>query len=121
MIIMKLYKRIIGTLLTLLLIISLNSCSGCDNQDPSARVINNGTVAISVQIKTSEGNTENINNIEPGMSSESVSYAAGEIEYTIVLEDKTEVVETVSMQFCRNYKITLDENNTITTTSTVID
>ncbi len=118
---MKLHKRILGTLLTFVLVITLNGCSGCDNQNPSARVVNNGTNDVSVQIKTSEGNTENINNVASGTSSDYVSYAAGEIVYTIVLTDKTEVVETVSMSFCRNYEIAIDENNTITTTSTVVD
>ncbi|QXP73787.1 hypothetical protein H0I31_11765 [Tenacibaculum sp. AHE15PA] len=118
---MKLLKKVTSALLVFIFAITLNSCSGCDNQNPSARVINNGIDDVSVQIKTSGGNTENINNIEPGMSSNSVSYAAGVIEYTIVLKDKTEVVETVTMAFCRTYKISIDENNTITTTSSVVD
>jgi hypothetical protein len=118
---MKLFKKITGALLTLVLAITLNSCSGCDNQNPTARVVNNGTDDVSVQIKTSGGNTENINNVAAGMSSSYVSYAAGEIEYTIVLKDKTEVVEIVSMKFCRTYEISIDENNVITTTSSVVD
>lgn len=118
---MRLLKKITGTLLMLVFTIALNSCSGCDNQNPSARVINNGTDDVSVQIKTSGGNTENINNIAAGKSSDYVSYAPGQIEYTIVLKDKTEVVETVSMAFCRTYQISIDQNNTITTTSSVVD
>ncbi|CAM1364951.1 conserved exported protein of unknown function [Tenacibaculum soleae] len=118
---MKLFKRVISALLSLILIVVLNSCSGCDNQDPSAEVVNNGTEDVSVQIKTSGGNTENINKIEPGTTSQSVSYASGDVEFTIVLKSGAEVVKTVSMKFCRSYKISIDENNTVTTTSTVID
>ncbi|MCT4698815.1 MULTISPECIES: hypothetical protein [Tenacibaculum] len=118
---MKLFKRVTSVLLVFIFAITLNSCSGCDNQNPSAKVVNNGTEDVSVQIKTSGGNTENINKIEPGMSSNSVSYASGEVEFTIVLKSGAEVVKTVTMEFCRTYKITIDENNTITTTSNVVD
>lgn len=55
------------------------------------------------------------------MSSNSVSYVSGEVEFTIVLKSGAEVVKTVTMEFCRTYKITIDENNTITTTSNVVD
>lgn len=114
---MKLINKVAVLFSAFLVIMSLNSCSGCDNENPRARVNNNGSDKVSVQIKTSGGNTENINNIDPGASSDYASYAPGEITYTIVLKDNTEVVETVTMAFCTDYQISIDQNNQITTSS----
>ena len=57
--------------------ITLNSCKKSVIEDPRARIINNGTQKASVQIKSSNGNTVNINNIDPSISSAYSSYAAG--------------------------------------------
>lgn len=114
---MKLVKKITSAFLVLTVVFALNSCSGCDNENPSAKVTNNGTQEVSVQIKTSGGSTTNINNVAVGTSSGSVNYAPGEIVFTIILEDKTEVVETVLMAYCTNYEIAIDADNVITTTS----
>ena len=97
------------------------NCSGCDNENPTARVSNAGTDKVSVQIKTSGGNTENINNVDPGTLSNATSYAPGQVTYTIVLKDNTEVVETVNMEYCTDYIVTIDQNNIIKTTSTERD
>ncbi|MFY7671684.1 hypothetical protein ACOSP6_11420 [Tenacibaculum sp. MEBiC06402] len=96
----------------------LSSCSECDSENPRARVSNLGTEDVSVQVKTSGGNTENINNIEPGKASEYRSYAPGEITYTIVLKNNEEIVEVVEMDFCSDYEIIINENNEIRTTAT---
>lgn len=118
--IMKLFKKI--SIVVLAFAFTLNSCSDdCSNQNPSAIVVNNGTSEVSVQIQTTGGNTENINNVLPGMASDYVNYSPGEVEYTIVLKDKTELVETVTMEFCKTYEISIDLNNTITTTSSAVD
>lgn len=114
---MYLLKRITPIFFILVLTFTLNSCSGCDNENPSSRVTNMGTDKVSVQIKTSGGNTENINNIDPGKSSTYTSYSPGEITFTIVLKDNSEVVEKVTMSFCTDYEISIDQNNKITTTS----
>lgn len=95
---------------------SLSSCSKCKNEDPSARIINNGTEKASVQIKTSGGSTTNINNVDPGTSSDYASYAAGSVTFTITVSSN-DYVETVQMEDCFNYDIAIDANNTITTTA----
>ncbi|MGG8497050.1 hypothetical protein ACQY1Q_11570 [Tenacibaculum sp. TC6] len=118
---MKFFKKLAVLSSALFLAMSLNSCSGCDNENPRARVNNNGADKVSVQIKTTGGNTENINNIDPGNSSSYTSYAPGEITYTIVLKDNSEVVKTVNMAFCTDYEISIDQNNVITTKSTPRD
>lgn len=95
----------------------LNSCKECDGENPRARVINNGTKEVSVQIKTSEGNTENLNNVVAGKTSDYRSYSAGKITFTISV-DKVDYVQEVSMSSCYEYDIKIDSNNNITTTST---
>ncbi len=113
---MKAFKKFF----TFLILISLTffaACSECDNENPRARVSNMGTEEVSVQVKTSGGNTENINNIEPGKASEYRSYAPGQITYTIVLKNNQEVVELVEMDFCSDYEIIINEDNTVITTS----
>ncbi len=96
--------------------ISLNSCKKCKGEDPSAKVINNGTEKASVQIKTSNGNTVNINNVEPGTSSPNSSYAPGEVVFTITVANN-DYVDTVQMTECFDYDIAIDANNVITTSA----
>jgi hypothetical protein len=99
----------------------LNSCSNCDNEKPRARVSNMSSEDVSVQIKTTGGNTENINNIESGKSSEYRSYDPGLITFTIALKDLEDVVNVVEMDFCSDYEIIINKDNSIIATSTDID
>lgn len=92
------------------------SCKkGCDGEDPKARIINNGTHKASVQIKTSGGNTVNINDVDAGSSSAFSSYAEGETKFTLKVSN-VDYVKTVSMGQCYDYDITIDSNNNITVT-----
>ena len=117
---MKTFKKFI-TLSFFVSLTVLSSCSECDNENPRARVSNMGTDDVSVQIKTSGGNTENINNIEPGKASEYRSYSPGIITYTIVLKNNAIIQKAVGMTFCSDYEIIIDQNNEIRTTSTERD
>ena len=93
--------------------LSMNSCADCKNQEPRARILNNGTKKASVQIKTSGGNTVNINNVDPGTASPFASYAPGEITFTIVV-DNVNYVKVVQLVNCFDYDIAIDANNNIT-------
>jgi hypothetical protein len=73
---MKTTKFLMTFILAGLFAISINSCKKCKDEDPRAKIINNGTQKASVQIKTSGGNTENINNVDAGTSSSYSIYAA---------------------------------------------
>ena len=95
---------------------SFSSCKKCKGEDPSAKIINNGTKKASVQIKTSGGNTVNINNVDPGTSSPSSTYAPGEVVFTITV-DNVNYVDTVAMSQCFDYTIAIDGNNVITSTA----
>ncbi len=114
--VMKPLKIFLLILITAFTIASLSSCSKCKNEDPSARIINNGTEKASVQIKTSGGNTVNINNVDPGTSSSYASYAPGLVTFTITVSNNN-YVKTVQMEDCYNYDIAIDGNNNITETA----
>ncbi|WP_442266993.1 hypothetical protein ACSIGC_04655 [Tenacibaculum sp. ZS6-P6] len=118
---MKLLKRFYSFFLILILTFNFTSCSDCKNENPRARITNMGTEEVSVQIKTSGGNTENLNNVESGKSSEFRSYDSGTITFTIVIKNDIEVVETVEMDFCSEYEIIVNEDNSISTISTGVE
>ena len=105
-------------LLYLFLFALLASCSDdCDNDAPRARINNNGTGKASVQIQTSGGNTENINNIEIGQTSAWNSYAPGQTEFTIAIQgvaNDTSIV--VDMSTCWEYDIVINSTNQISST-----
>jgi len=111
---MKTSSFLFAFIISGLFAISMSSCKDCNNQDPRARIINNGTQKASVQIKTSGGNTVNINNVDPGNSSTYSSYAAGEITFTIVVSN-VNYVKVVQLVNCFDYDIAIDNNNVITT------
>ena len=96
-----------------LLSIIIDSCKKCNDEDPRARILNNGSQKVSVQIKTSGGNTININNVDPGTSSDYSSYAAGQVTFTIKING-IDYAKTVDMSKCYDYDIAIDSNNIIT-------
>ena len=110
---MKSVKLVLTIVLLGLVAITMNSCKKCKNEDPRARIINNGTQKASVQIKTSGGNTVNINNIDPGTSSDYSSYAPGQVTFTITVSSK-DYVQTFDLGTCFDYDIAIDESNNIT-------
>ena len=109
-------KNLVAIILVGLFAFTMNSCKKCKNEDPRARIINNGTNKASVQIKTSGGNTVNINNISPGSFSDYKSYAAGQITFTVTVESIVNV-KTFDMGNCFDYDIAIDASNNITSTA----
>ncbi len=109
-------------LIALLFSIAVSSCSKkCDNEQPRARVLNNGTSSVSVGIKTSNGNTVNINNVASQTSTPYVSYAPGNITFTITVTvnaNKTDYIKEVAVGSCYDYDIAIDTNNVITVKAT---
>jgi len=91
---MKTFKFTAALLFAATIILGFSSCKKCNGEDPAARIVNEGSEKASVQIKTSGGNTENINNIQPGTSSGYVSYAPGEVVFTATV-DSVLFVDTV--------------------------
>ena len=107
---MKNLAFIIGLCFSLFLV----GC-GCDGEDPSVMLTNNGTGKADIQVKTSNGNTENINNIMPGTSSERRTFKSGNIEFTINIQGVADpVVYVLSASTCYDYTVTIKSDNTVT-------
>ena len=102
--------------ITAFLAITISGCKKkCSGEDPRARIINNGMNKAGVQIKTSGGNTVNINDVAAGSSSDYNSYAAGQVTFTVKINN-VDYSKTVDMSQCFDYDIAIDVNNNITTT-----
>ena len=114
---MKAVKFFFVFLFTGLFALASVGCKKCKGEDPRARITNNGTQKASVQIKTSNGNTININNVEPGTSSEYSNYAAGQVTFTITV-DATDYVKTENIDNCHEYEISIGKGNGIVVVGT---
>jgi len=101
----------------------LLGCSDhCEGENPAVQLFNNGSGKADIQIKTSGGNTENINNIESGTSSEKRSFDPGEIEFTIVIQGVDDpIVYYLFVVYCTANIVTINEDNTVTATSIKLD
>ena len=111
---MKTLKLSAFICLIVTILFTFNSCKNCKNEQPRARIINNGTNKASVQIKSSNGNTVNINNVEAGTSSPYNSYPGGQVTFTITVQSNN-YVKTEILTECFDYDIAIDNNNVITT------
>ena len=88
---------------------------GCDGENPSVVLTNNGTGKADIQVKTSGGNTININNVQPGTSSTSQTFAPGDIEFTIAIQGVADpVLYTLHSASCYDYVVTVNSDNTVT-------
>ena len=114
---MKVLTPFVSFLFIGVLAFSTSSCKKCSNEDPRARITNNGTQSAGVQIKTSGGNTVNINNVAAGASSDYASYAAGTTQFTLKVNN-VDYVKTTDVSKCHEYTIAIDRNNVITVTDT---
>jgi Holliday junction resolvase len=97
--------------------LAATSCKKCKNEDPRARIANNGTQVASVQVKTSGGNTVNINNVAAGATSDYANYAAGQTTFTLKVNN-VDYAKTIDARQCHEYTIAIDRNNVIAVTDT---
>lgn len=108
------FAKLFSAVLLFVAALFLTSCSRCEDK-PRARLINNGTEKADIQIKTSGGNTENINNVMPGTKSDYRSYSPGQVTYTVTVAN-TEYVKLFDVVTCHDYDVTIDANHVITVT-----
>jgi len=106
--------RISTVLLITIAAIAFAGCNNCKNESPRARIVNNGTAKASVQIWTTGGNTENINNIESGQISDWRSFAAGATNFTVAIQGEADTVLVVNMLNCFQYDIIINAQNNVT-------
>ena len=114
---MKNLKFLLTIVLLGLFALTINGCKKCKDEDPRARIVNNGTQKADVQVKTSGGNTININNVAPGTSSPYGSYATGQVTFTINVAS-VNYAKTVDVAKCYDYDIAINASNVITVTLT---
>jgi hypothetical protein len=114
---MKVGKFLLFALFTTLFAVAASGCKKCKGEQPRARITNNGTQKASVQVKTSGGNTININNVDPGTSSDYASYAPGQVTFTITVNNAN-YVKTTDISNCYQYDIAIDRANVITVNGT---
>jgi hypothetical protein len=100
-----------------LMSVAATGCKKCKNENPRARIANNGTQRASVQVQTSGGNTVNINNVDPGTTSEYASYAPGQATFTLKINN-VDYAKTLDVATCHEYTVAIDRNNVITVTDT---
>jgi len=116
-------KLILLISINLLMFFTFVSCdSGCENENPTVTLVNNGTGKADIQIKTSGGNTENINNIEPGTSSEKRAFAPGDIEFTISIQGVQDpIIYVLSTAYCYDYLVKINSDNSVSSSGTELD
>lgn len=114
--------KYIFSLLVFTIVFTLLGCSSCDGENPSVKLINNGTGKADIQIKTSGGNTENINNILVGNVSKKRTFDKGDIELTINIQGVNEPIEyKLKILDCRDYIVKINSDNTVSGSSTERD
>ena len=96
---MKLMMLILSLSLTLI----LAGC-GCDGEDPSVILKNNGTDKADIQVKTSDGNTENINNVNAQAQLPKEEHSKQE---TLSLQLIYRVLMILSFTICRQALVTI--------------
>ena len=114
---MKFPISLLSVVFTGFVALAASGCKKCKDEDPRARITNNGTQRVSVQVQTSGGNTVNINNIDPGNSSDYASYAAGQATFTLKVSN-IDYAKSLDVSKCHEYTVAIDRNNVITVTDT---
>ncbi|MEM5566129.1 hypothetical protein WNY78_13500 [Psychroserpens sp. AS72] len=96
------------------LLVTPNAQTDCLNQDPQARITNNGTISITLQIVSTDGTVlHTVENIAPGNASGFLTFAPDDIIFNIsknttgIQDDK--VVYT--MDQCMSYDMSIGADN----------
>ncbi|GAA4355281.1 hypothetical protein GCM10023185_17970 [Hymenobacter saemangeumensis] len=100
-----------------LLTFASTSCKKCKDENPRVRIANNGSQRASVQVQTSGGNTVNLNNVDPGVTSDYASYAPGNATFTLKVSG-VDYAKTLDVRTCHEYTIAIDRANVITVSDT---
>lgn len=94
----------------------------CSEQDPRARITNNGTTTVTLQIATIEGTIlHTVADLAPGAVSGYLTFAPNEIIFDISKDDINVVDEKVThtMETCMSYDIEVGADNNLVPSSPV--
>ena len=93
--------------------------STCNDADPKARITNNGTEEISLEIYDVNGNliaTEH--EVEPGKHSDWIDFSSGETSF-LVSNGSSDKLVVIDMGTCMMYDIEVGSNNQLVTDQAV--
>ncbi|WP_460218827.1 hypothetical protein [Psychroserpens sp. MEBiC05023] len=94
-----------------------NNQDPCSGQDPQARITNNGTVNVTLQIATIDGTVlHTVQDLAPGNSSSYLMFAEGDIIFNISKNTTGIADEKVvyAMGECMSFDIEVDTDNYLT-------
>jgi hypothetical protein len=119
---MMIIRQVLLIIFLSLSFILINCSDTCEVENPRVQLFNNGTDKADIQIKTSGGNTENINNIEPGSYSDKRSFDPGEIEFTINIQgEENPIVYYLIVNLCTENLVLINADNTVSAKSIKLD
>ncbi|HLV42692.1 MAG TPA: hypothetical protein VKY37_10460 [Brumimicrobium sp.] len=95
-----------------ILIFIFTSCAKCKDDDPKARVLNKGTGSVDVQIKSTDGNIVSISDLASGSVSSLKEYSPGATSFKYKIEG-VEKTETITLNTCTSYDISINSDNEI--------
>lgn len=114
---MKSFLRILSIAL---IVVFASSCNKCNNENPTARVLNNGTSSVSLQITASDGDIISITDLGTGFISSVKSYAPGTATLNGSI-DGVQLTKSIEMIECTSYDISINNQNEVVVFSTSKD
>lgn len=95
----------------LISIIFMGAFIGCSEEAPSVRVYNERSTKANVQIKSSTGNTINLNDVEAGQTTVFQNVTEGGMECTAVIQSEA-ISPTIVFNAANDYNYTIVVGNT---------
>ena len=77
------------SLFAIYLMMSVVACSTDPENPPKFRIRNDRATDANLQVKTSGGNTININNVKPGTTSDYQEVATGQVDITVTIQGQS--------------------------------
>ncbi len=90
---------------------AVSTDSSCNDQDPKARITNNGTVDVDLEIYDIDGNLiAHEYNLEPGHHSDWKDFSSGEVSFLVSISNSDKLV-VVEMGTCMMFDMEIGTNN----------
>ena len=87
----------------------------CNDADPKARITNNGTVEVNLEIYDVAGNLIGHEyNVEPGQRTEWINFSSGETTF-LVNNGSSDKLVVINMGTCMTFNMEVDTNNQVST------
>ena len=89
--------------------------AACFGQSPKARITNNGSVDVNLEIYNESGNlvSDEINAVEPGEVSSWITFSSGETTFVVSNNNASKII-VIDMGNCMAYDMIIGTNNQLT-------